>query len=191
MAILPVPENSPKGKKGQFAAEYKQPQNLMAGPQGYINAEPIIGVRRTMALDNGARVATQVEVDKGVYSRPPVSPVEYSFGNIKKSTQLTGVAGYNQREIPITESPDDMNQQEYMLSVAQEIDPKARMALKKSTAVGQQFFLNTPSMGTVLDYPIESHQMADNLLATAQQMKAKRTSDTLMASYSTTPDDVA
>ena len=192
MAILPTPDTASKGKKGTFAAEYKQPPIPV---QQYINAEPVLGIRRTLSLDNGARIAAQVEVDRGVYTRPPVQPVEYSFGNVKKSTMLTGLAGYNQRELPIAESPDDMDQQQFMLATAQEIDPNARMALKKATDVGMQFFLNTPSPGTAFDYPIESHQSINNLLANAQRVKqkreAKKTSDTLMASYSTTPDDVA
>ena len=127
-----------------------------------------------MSLDNGARVAAQIEVDRGVYVRPPINPVEYSFGNIKKSTMQSGLAGYNQREIPIAESPDDMDQQQYMLAMAQEIDEKARMALKKETATGQQYFLNTPSPGTAFDYPIESHQSINNMLANAQRIKDKK-----------------
>ena len=192
MAILPTRDTQAKGKKGQFAAEYKMPPVQV---QQYVNSEPILGIRRTLTLDNGARIAAQVEVDRGVYSRPPVQPVEYSFGNIKKSTQLTGVAGYNQRELPIAESPDDMDQQQFMLSTAQSIDPKARMALKKATAVGQQFFLNTPSPGTVFDFPLESHQSVNNLLQTAQRVKnekiARDSSTVLMDSFSRTRNDTA
>ena len=132
MAILPTNDTKAKGKKGQFAAEYKPPAPT---PNQYINSEPMLGIRRVMQLDNGARVATQMEVDRGVYSRPPVAPPEYSFGNIKKSTMMTGVAGYNQRELPIAESPDDMSQAEYILAVAQEVNPKARQALKSKGEV--------------------------------------------------------
>lgn len=195
MAILPTNDTKAKGKKGQFAAEYKPPAPT---PNQYINAEPMLGIRRVMQLDNGARVATQLEVDRGVYSRAPVAPPEYSFGNIKKSTMMTGVAGYNQRELPIAESPDDMSQSDYIMAVAQEVNPKARTALKRETALGQQFFLNTQSPGTVADYPIASHQMADNMLANAKRLRdqrqgnpAKQTADVMMASYSGTRDDTA
>ena len=194
MAILPTGDTTAKGKKGQFAPAFKQPMGPIP-PQSYENADPVLGIRRTMLLDNGARVAAQVEVDRGVYMRPPINPVEYSFGNIKKSTYMSGLPGYNQRELPIANSPDDMSQEQFMMATAQEIDPNARMALKKNTAIGQQFFLNTPSPGTVMDYPITSHQSIDNLLASAQRLKqqkeAKQTSDVLMASFSTTPNDVA
>ena len=174
MAIIPTGDTQDKGKRvgGKGVPEFKNPLGIP--PVAYMNQEPMTGIRRTMTLDNGARVAAQYEVDHGVYQRPPVKPVEYAFGNIKKSTMQTGVAGYNQREIPFTESPDDMDQQQFMMAMAQELDPKARQVLTKATSTGQQFFLNTPSPGTQLEYPIQSHQSVDNMLATAQATKAKK-----------------
>ena len=194
MAILPTQETvGGKKTKGEFAPEFKNPVGGAVPPVLYTNSEPVLGIRRVMLLDNGARIAAQVEVDRGVYQRPAVSPTEYSFGNIKKSTMMTGVAGYNQRELPIAESPDDMSQQEYMMAMAQQVDPKLRMALKTDTSVGRQFFLNTPSPGSI-EYPTQSHQSVDNMLSVAQRLKAQRaksTADTMMAGFSGTPNDVA
>ena len=194
MAILPTPENTGGKKlKGDFAPEFKNPLGGAIPPAAYANNEPVLGIRRVSLLDNGARIAAQVEVDRGTYGRPAVTPTEYSFGNIKKSTMMTGLAGYNQRQLPIAESPDDMSQQEFMLAMAQEIDPKLRMALRTETAVGQQFFLNTPSLGSV-EYPSQSHQSVDNMLSIAQRVRnarAKSTADTMMGSFSGTPNDVA
>ena len=131
------------------------------GLGGY-NREPQLGVRRVMQLDNASRVASQIEHDRGAYSRPPVGPVEYAEGNIKKSTELTGVAGYNQRNVPIKDSPDDMSQAYYLLSMKQET-PEQRMRMRQALAVANQNFLNTRT--TNMEYPSNSHNMVNNLLA--------------------------
>jgi hypothetical protein len=94
----------------------KEPENrgglpMVPGSIG-LNQEPGLGIRRVMQLDNGSRVATQFARDRGLYGRPAVGPVEYSEGNIKKSTAVTGPAGYNQRNVPLPDSPDDMSQAE-------------------------------------------------------------------------------
>jgi hypothetical protein len=129
---------------------------------GGINRNPQMGVRRVMQLDNASRIAAQLEHDRGFYSRPAVGPVEYSEGNIKKSTELTGVAGYNQRNIPLKDSPDDMSQTDYLLSMKQET-PQQRMRMREAVSVAKQNFLNTPTTNT--EYPSNSHNMVDNLLA--------------------------
>lgn len=43
------------------------------GLGGY-NREPELGVRRVMQLDNASRIASQIEHDRGAYSRPPWAP---------------------------------------------------------------------------------------------------------------------
>jgi hypothetical protein len=91
-----------------------------------------------------------------------VGPVEYAESNIKKSTELTGVAGYNQRNVPIKDSPDDMSQADYLLSMKQET-PEQRMRMRQALTVANQNFLNTRTIN--MDYPSNSHNMVNNLLA--------------------------
>lgn len=91
-----------------------------------------------------------------------MGPVEYAEGNIKKSTELTGVAGYNQRNVPLKDSPDDMSQADYLLSMKQET-PDQRLRMRQALAVANQNFLNTRTVNT--EYQSNSHNMVNNLLA--------------------------
>lgn len=159
MAIIPgsdisgkVPEDSAHGM--QF------PPGLI----GY-NRQPGLGIRRAMMLDNANRVAAQLEHDRGVYVRPPINPVEYAEGNIKKSTEVTGVAGYNQRAIPLKDSPDDMSQFQYVNSLRQ-AQPEQRLRMQQGLLKAQQYFLQTPTLRT--DYPSMSSNMVDNLMLLAK-----------------------
>lgn len=161
MAIIP---GSDLGKAPEAMPKLAVP-NL-----GALNQGPVVGVRRVAQLDSGNRVSAQYAHDRGFYSRAPVGPVEYSEGNIKKSTALTGPAGYNQRNIPLPESPDDMSQAEYLMSLAEDT-PQKRAALQQLTSVPRQTMLNVPSFSD--DYPFQSSNTMDNLLALA---KAKRIS---------------
>jgi hypothetical protein len=104
MAILPRPGEN------KMPAELKPLGGLAALPPGLMTANtPLeIGIRRGVQMDDSSRIAAQIQHNRGVYTRPPVGPVEYSEGNIKKSTELTGVAGYNQKEIPFRDSADDI-----------------------------------------------------------------------------------
>lgn len=164
MAILPgsgpkgIPENMP---------------GLTIPPGiGGVNKEPFLGIRRVAQLDSATRVAAQLEHDRGAYVRPPVGPVEYSEGNIKKSTYLTGVAGYNQKSIPLPDSPDDMSQAQYLLSLQQSA-PGQRMRMQAALAGAKQNFLNTHLQSN--DYPLSTHNMMDNLMniARAKLQKGK------------------
>jgi hypothetical protein len=157
MAILP-------GFGTGKAPEAQGQQLLPPGLTGY-NREPMMGLRRVAQIDNGSRIAAQIERDRGLYIRPPVGPVEYSEGNIKKSTELTGVAGYNQREIPIKDSPDDMSQTDYLLSMQQETVPQ-RMRMREALSTGNQNFLNTQLMPA--DPLITTHNMMNNLMEIAK-----------------------
>jgi hypothetical protein len=112
MAILPWV------KSDRQRARESRRSPMVPGSVG-LNQEPGLGIRRVMQLDSGSRVATQFARDRGLYGRPAVGPVEYSEGNIKKSTAVTGPAGYNQRNVPLPDSPDDMSQAEYMMGLQQ------------------------------------------------------------------------
>lgn len=157
MAILPggAPGNIPETKP-----LVKHPAGL-AG----LNQEPYLGLRRVFTLDSATRVAAQLEHDRGVYVRPAVGPVEYAEGNIKKSTELTGPAGYNQKAIPIKDSPDDMSQEQYMMSLAQSA-PAQRLRMQAELVGKNQNFLNTRLSQT--EYPLNTHNMVDNLMNIAK-----------------------
>jgi hypothetical protein len=130
-----------------------------------------VALRRGMIFDhNGAsRVAAQIEHDLGSYIRPAVGPVEYGEGNIKKSTAVTGPAGYNQRAIPLPDSPDDMSQEQYMLSYIQG-KPEQRERLRMAMSIPKQNFLNRPPISS--EYPSATHNMMNNLLSLAKQKAA-------------------
>ena len=132
---------------------------------GGVNQEPLLGIRRVAQLDNANRIAAQLERDRGAYVRPPVGPVEYTEGNIKKSTALTGPAGYNQKAIPLPDSPDDMSQSQYLMSL-QQGSPQQRMRMQAALAGAKQNFLNTRLQQT--DYPLNTHNMMDNLMSIAR-----------------------
>ncbi len=159
MAILPRSDAS--GKAPEASAGLMFPPGL-----GGYNVEPQLGVRRVAQLDSSTRVAAQLEKDRGAYIRPPVLPVEYGEGNIKKSVYMTGAAGYNQRNVPLPDSPDDMSQNQYMLSLLQN-QPQQRLRLQQSLATGKQNFLNIPTAPA--DYPLSTHNMMNNLLALSKQ----------------------
>ena len=157
MAILPgfgtskTPESKPN---------FMTPAGL-----GGLNQEPFLGIRRVAQMDDANRVASQIEHDRGAYLRPAVGPIEYSEGNIKKSTALTGPAGYNQRAVPLPDSPDDMSQAQYLLSLEQ-ATPAQRMRMQAALAGAKQNFLNTRLAQT--EYPFNTHNMMDNLMNIAR-----------------------
>lgn len=162
MAIIP---GSDSGKAPEALPQLAMPT------LGSLNQEPLIGIRRVAQLDNTNRVSNQYAHDRGIYARAPVGPVEYGEGNIKKSTLLTGIAGYNQRNIPLPDSPDDMSQAEYLMSVNED-NPQTRLALRQLTANPRQTMLKTPSFGD--SYPYQSSNTMDNLLALAKVKKEGR-----------------
>ena len=137
------------------------------GLAGY-NTPYQVAFRRGMVFDHdgATRVAAQIEHDLGSYSRPAVGPVEYSEGNIKKSTVLSGPAGYNQRAVPLPDSPDDMSQEQYMLSMLQN-KPEQRMRMRMAMSIPKQNFLNRPPVNS--EYPMNTHNMVNNLLALAKK----------------------
>jgi hypothetical protein len=127
MAVVPnpsLPADQP---------ELRQQGGLPIAVKGYNTPFRIAMTRQIIfdGLDGATRIAAQMEKDAGEYVRPPVLPVEYSEGNIKKSTQPIGVAGYNHKgALAIPTSPDDMSQREYLISMAQSLpDQRERMRL--------------------------------------------------------------
>lgn len=163
MAIIPRSDVTGKAPEG------KPTLSLPPGLLG-LNREPQLGLRRVVQLDDTNRVATQTSIDRGLYSRPPIPPVEYAEGNIKKSVQLNGAPGYNQRNIPLPESPDDMSQAEYLSSLIQ-ASPENRMNLRRITSPAQQNFAATRTQST--EYPFSTHNMMNNLLALSKQKMGK------------------
>lgn len=155
---------------GQNADQAAQPR-FTPGFMGY-NREPELSIRRVRTLDGTSRIAAQLEHDRGTYTRPPVQPVEYSPGNIKTSHHPVGAAGYNPRAIAAPDSADDMSQEQYMLSLAQE-KPDQRMRLQEELLLNaKQSFLSTRVVPT--DYPVLDHNMVNNLMSLAKAKKAAR-----------------
>ena len=104
--------------------------------------------------------------------REAVGPVEYSEGNIKKSKEISGVAGYQHPDgLPIPDSPDDMNQAAYMMSVAEQT-PQNRMALQQVIGGNlNQNFLDTSSAYLPQEYESPMLNMQNNLLTMATILK--------------------
>ncbi len=165
MAVIPGVSS---GRNPDAAGQPK----FMPGFMGY-NREPDLTIRRAQIFDRTTRVASQLEHDRGVYTRPPVQPVEYSDANIKTSHHPIGVAGYNPRAIAAPDSPDDMSQEQYMLSLAQE-KPEQRLRLQEELLLNaKQSFLSTRVVPT--DYPVLDHNTVNNLMTLAKAKKAART----------------
>ena len=167
MAILPRPGEN------KMPAELKPLGGLAALPPGLMTANtPLeIGIRRGVQMDDSSRIAAQIQHNRGVYTRPPVGPVEYSEGNIKKSTELTGVAGYNQKEIPFRDSADDMSQMQYMVSIAQNT-PEQRALLQQEMLNPNQYFLNTQEIND--NKMVTSHNTRTNLMILAKVKAMKQ-----------------
>ena len=164
-----VPEiKNPQGVTPALPELEGKDRSLLGLNQGMTPA-----MRRVVQLDNGARIAAQVAVDRGIYQRPAVNPVEYGEGNIKKSTMMTGVAGYNQRVMPLPDSPDDMTQAEFMQSLAEGM-PQPRMVLQEALQNPNQYFLNNTSIGYQTEGTEFSHNSPTNLMRMAMMPMGKK-----------------
>ena len=86
----------------------------MAKPSAYMNDDISITARRQAYSDDVNRVFAQYNIDHGTYSRTPVNPLPYAEGNITKSAQPTGPAGYNHREMPLPERALDIPKEQYL-----------------------------------------------------------------------------
>lgn len=150
----------------------KQPPQQPLPPGFLPTSNPLeVGVRRSAQLYNAPRAASQLAHDRGMYIRPPVGPVEYAEGNVKKSHYNTGLAGYNQHSLQLTDNPDDMDAQQYMSAYAQNM-PEAAREVQKSTLNPQQAFNQTKLPAAY--YDVLPGNMSNNLLEMAKIKKAQR-----------------
>ena len=144
----PVPELKPIGMS-------------MANPASYLNDEISIRARQTQTLDNVNRVFHQYNIDHGSYLRTPVSPVEYGIGNVVKSNEVTGPAGYNQKEMPMPLRPGDMSRESYAMQEANKYDPTMRLNVAALSILPQQNFYDVTTADSKM--PLRDYRMADNL----------------------------
>lgn len=137
------------------------------------NSPEQLNMRRFLAFeqDAGTRVPAQLRNDYGIAYREPVSPGEYAPGNIKKSTESVGVAGYNHRgNIPVTGSADDLSQRELGIYM-QQLSPDSRGALRLALGTNfRQNFLNRVASGGDA-YPLRSSNTFANLMTLATKFK--------------------
>jgi hypothetical protein len=144
----PVPELKPIGMS-------------MANPSTYLNDEISIRARQTQTLDNVNRVFHQYNIDHGSYLRTPVSPVEYGIGNVVKSNEVTGPAGYNHKEMPMPLRPEDMPRESYVMQEANKYDPTMRLNVAALSILPQQNFYDVTTADSKM--PLRDYRMADNL----------------------------
>ncbi len=82
---------------------------------------------------------------------------------------MTGAVGYNQRAIAAPDSADDMSQEQYMLSVAQD-KPEQRLRMQEELLLNaKQNFLSTRVIPT--DYAALTHNTVNNLMSLAKAKK--------------------
>ena len=144
----PVPELKPIGMS-------------MANPSTYLNDEISIRARQTQTLDNVNRVFHQYNIDHGSYLRTPVSPVEYGIGNVVKSSEVTGPAGYTHKEMPMPLRPADMPKESYVMQEANKYDPTMRLNVAALSILPQQNFYDVTTADSKM--PLRDYRMADNL----------------------------
>ena len=144
----PVPELKPIGMS-------------MANPSTYLNDEISIRARQTQTLDNVNRVFHQYNIDHGSYLRTPVSPVEYGIGNVVKSNEVTGPAGYTHKEMPMPLRPADMPKESYVMQEANKYDPTMRLNVAALSILPQQNFYDVTTADSKM--PLQDYRMADNL----------------------------
>ena len=155
----PVPELKPIGMS-------------MANPSTYLNDEISIRARQTQTLDNVNRVFHQYNIDHGSYLRTPVSPVEYGIGNVVKSNEVTGPAGYNHKEMPLPERPMDMSKGEYVADAMMQQNPTMRGNVQALTVLPQQNFLNTQDPNQMMY--LQDYRTADDMSLQEQVMGGKK-----------------
>jgi hypothetical protein len=113
-----------------------------AQPASYMNDAISMTSRRQAYTDDVNRVFAQYNIDHGTYMRAPVNPLPYADGNITKSAEVTGLAGYNHQEMPLPERPMDMSAGQYVHETVNQVDPAMRANVQALTLLPQQNFLN-------------------------------------------------
>jgi hypothetical protein len=171
MAVLPLSTNPEALKIPEQQKLGGAQLDFPTGPQTFANTPEGIRARRAFTIDNFDRLQTQYQVDRGVYQRPAVGPVEYAESNIKKSNQPVGVAGYQHKAMPMPMSADDLTQEQYFAGLVNST-PERRAKFQEALLNTNQFFLQRPDPSTAMLG--SSHNMANNLLSLANVKKDAR-----------------
>ena len=144
----------------------------MAKPSAYMNDDISITARRQAYSDDVNRVFAQYNIDHGTYSRTPVNPLPYAEGNITKSQEVTGPAGYNHKEMPLPERPMDMSKGEYVADTMMQQNPTMRGNVQALTVLPQQNFLNTQDPNQMMY--LQDYRTADDMSLQEQAMGGKK-----------------
>jgi len=145
-----------------------------AAPQTYLNNESSISYRRGAYMDDVNRVFAQYNIDAGDYMRAPVDPLPYQMGNVVKSQQLTGPAGYNHNgTMPMPGKADDLTDLQYVQGVQNSINPQMRQDVATLTMVPHQRFLSKVTAESIM--PQFDERMPDNLSVQEQLAKKEGT----------------
>jgi hypothetical protein len=101
-------------------------------------------------------------MDRGEYVREPVGPTNYEQGNIMPSSEITGLAGYNQRgEMKLPMRAADISKAEYLVKTQNTMDPNLRAQMQILTTMPQQNFFN--SQDPTANLFTQNYQMPDSL----------------------------
>ena len=131
-------------------------------PNSYLNNNNSISVRRGLYLDDVNRVFAQFNIDAGDYMRAPVDPLQYQPGNIAKSQEPVGPAGYNQAgSLPLPGKAADLTDAQYLAMEANNVTPQFRSDMAALTMIPQQRFLNKVTTESVM--PLHDDRMPDNI----------------------------
>ena len=144
----------------------------MAKPSAYMNDDISITARRQAYTDDVNRVFAQYNIDHGTYSRTPVNPLPYTEGNITKSAQPTGPAGYNHKEMPLPERPVDMPKDQYIAETGLAADPTMRGNVQALTVLPKQNFLNTQDPNQMMY--TQDYRRADDISLQEQMLGGKK-----------------
>lgn len=117
-------------------------------PADYINTPETIEVVRATGLDNINRIQSQYQVDKGDYQRAAVGPTNYQEGNIMPSSQITGPAGYVQRDVRYPMRAADMSEGQYLVEESNNFNPELRAQYQLMTVLPEQNFYNVQDVST-------------------------------------------
>ena len=144
----------------------------MAKPSAYMNDDISITARRQAYSDDVNRVFAQYNIDHGTYSRTPVNPLPYAEGNITKSAQPTGPAGYNHREMPLPERAVDIPKEQYIAETSLAQNPTMRGSVQALTVLPQQNFLNIQDPNQMMY--TQDYRGADDISLQEQIMGGKK-----------------
>lgn len=144
----------------------------MAKPSAYMNDDISITARRQAYSDDVNRIFAQYNIDHGTYERTPVNPLPYAEGNITKSAQPTGPAGYNHKDMPLPERAMDMPKEQYVAETSLAQNPLMRGHAQALTILPQQNFLNTQDPNQMMY--TQDYRGADDISLQEQIMGGKK-----------------